>query len=80
MRATYTCDIGSIRSKNFGWVRQVPEGKDDPIGSRDIVDLVNCLEEDMANEMSIALGFECPLFIPVPLSSDDLCRGQRPRR
>ena len=77
MRAIYTCDIGSIPSGNFGWARCVPEHKANPTGSTDISRLVDCLEKDMANRTSIALGFESPLFIPVPLSDSDLCRGRQ---
>lgn len=77
MRTIYTCDIGSIRSGNFGWARCVPEDKTNPMGSTDISRLVDCLKKDMGNRMSIALGFECPLFIPVPLSDKDLCRGRQ---
>lgn len=77
MRAIYTCDIGGIRSGNFGWARCVPEEKANLIGSTDISRLIDCLQKDMENLMSIALGFECPLFIPVPISENDLCRGRQ---
>jgi hypothetical protein len=77
MRAIYTCDIGSIPSGNFGWARCVPEHKANPTGCTDISRLVDCLEKDMANRTSIALGFESPLFIAVPLSDSDLCRGRQ---
>jgi hypothetical protein len=77
MRVIYACDIGSIRSGNFGWARCVPEENATPVGSTEISGLIDCLKEDMANRMSIALGFECPLFIPVPVSESDLCRGRK---
>jgi hypothetical protein len=31
----------------------------------------------MGNEKSIALGFECRLFMPVPPSADDLSKGRQ---
>jgi hypothetical protein len=31
----------------------------------------------MGNEKSIALGFECPLFMPVPPCADDLSKGRQ---
>ena len=48
-----------------------------PTASADISKLVECLLTDMANKKSIALGFECPLFMPVPLSADDLSKGRQ---
>ena len=78
IRAIYTCDVGSIPRGNFGWARCVPERKPAiPVGSNDISELANYLKKDMEDGINIALGFECPLFIPVPYSDGDLCRGRQ---
>lgn len=76
MRVVYTCDIGSIPRGNFGWARCVPEQNAIPVGSSDIAKLVSHLKRDINEGLSIALGFECPLFIPVPCSENDLCKGR----
>jgi hypothetical protein len=34
------------------------------------------LARDLDDGLSVALGFEAPLFIPVPLDANNLCRGR----
>src|SRR5439155_18242621 len=63
-RAIYACDIGSCRKGNFAWARVGPEGV--LRSSTNIEVLVSSLQQDLGLAMSIALGFEAPLFIPVP--------------
>jgi hypothetical protein len=77
MRAIYTCDIGSIPQGNFGWARCAPEHETTPVGSTNISELANYLKRDIENGMNIAIGFECPLFLPVPYLEDDLCKGRQ---
>lgn len=82
MRAIYACDIGSTQQKgsaspNFAWVRVEPETGSKVIGSSDIRTLATILERDLRRGYSVALGIEAPLFIPVPMSADDLGRGRR---
>lgn len=66
--AVYCADVGSIKQGNFGWAREdVGAGKlERHRGGREIVDLVDALAEDLAAGVPVALGFECPLFVPVP--------------
>jgi hypothetical protein len=35
-------------------------------GGTEIVELVEAVAEDLASERRVALGFECPLYVPVP--------------
>ena len=80
-RVVYACDVGSTRTdrrrrgqSGFGWARAVtPERVE---GGTSIDDLAVRIGEDMRAGCSIALGFEAPVFIPVPESSSDLCRGR----
>ena len=77
MRAIYTCDIGSIPQGKFGWARCVPERETTPVGSTSISELANYLKKDIEKGVNIAIGFECPLFLPVPYFEGDLCRGRQ---
>lgn len=74
-RVIYACDVGSIPSGTFAWAR-VASGGGNPIASAHIDDLVMRLRQDMRTGVSIALGFESPLFMPIPKDSADLCRGR----
>lgn len=66
--AVYCADVGSIRQGNFGWAREhVPAGEiERHRGGTEIPGLVNAVSEDLAAGVPVALGFECPLFVPVP--------------
>ncbi len=82
-RVIYTCDVGSTRyqkkgrSPAFAWARLLPnKGIKSIQGSSDIEQLVRRLELDIKEGRSVALGFETPLFIPVPESSRDLSKGR----
>jgi alkylated DNA nucleotide flippase Atl1 len=66
----YAADIGSIASGNFGWARLDPEQGTAQVDRNDgteIADLVDAVAFDIdVEERGVALGFECPLFVPVP--------------
>ena len=83
-RLIYACDIGStlIQKKRgnpaFGWVRLNPdEGTKSIWGSSDIQKLVEHLRLDIERGYSVSLGFEAPLFIPVPDNSTNLSKGRK---
>jgi hypothetical protein len=76
-RQVYACDIGSTRHERskdpkFAWVRVTPDRSPIAIGSHSIESLVNYLGKDLRAGFSIAIGFEAPLFFPVPIRSDRL--------
>lgn len=82
-RVIYACDVGSTlyqRKKKgpaFAWARLDPnEGTESIQGSRNIQCLVKRLELDIDKGYSVALGFEAPLFIPIPDNSRDLSKGR----
>ena len=75
-RAIYACDVGSVSAGNFAWARVVP-GQGHPSASVDIDDLVKNLLQDIKNDMSIALGLEAPLFMPIPMDSGALNSGRQ---
>jgi hypothetical protein len=66
--AVYCADVGSIKNGNFGWAREeVPAGEiERHRGGTEILGLVDAVARDLAAGVPVALGFECPLFVPVP--------------
>jgi hypothetical protein len=66
--AVYCADVGSIKQGNFGWAREaVPAGEiERHCGGTEILELVDALAEDLAARVPVALGFKCPLFVPIP--------------
>jgi alkylated DNA nucleotide flippase Atl1 len=66
----YAADIGSIASGNFGWARLDPGQGTAQVERNDgteIAELVDAVAHDLdVEERGVALGFECPLFVPVP--------------
>jgi len=61
--AIFCADVGSIRKKRFGWAAVLPDG------GRRSGNSIEVFAEQIANGVKqrskIALGFECPLFVPV---------------
>lgn len=78
VRVIYAVDVGKTREPpNFAWARVGSEGDRDIIASSDIRILISRLEHDFKRGHSVALGFEAPVFIPIPESADDLSRGRK---
>jgi len=77
VRAVYAIDVGKTREPaNFAWARVEPENATEVIGSDDIQVLASKLVHDLNRGYSVALGFEAPLFIPVPEDAAYLSRGR----
>lgn len=72
----YACDVGSTLSHNFAWYRNLPDSTDEWGDRTDIVKLVDALRSDLTNG-SVALGFEAPLFIPVPEEAKKLGKARK---
>jgi alkylated DNA nucleotide flippase Atl1 len=66
----YAADIGSIVSGNFGWARLDPRQGSAQVersNGIEIAELVDEVAQDLQHRRrGVALGFECPLFVPVP--------------
>ena len=71
----YACDIGSVKSGAFAWARITPD-EQKPETSREIEELLPRIEADARQGRHIALGFESPLFMPIPENSSDLSQGR----
>lgn len=76
--AVYAVDVGSIPRKRLGWARaDVPGGFVDPEAQEtDIERLANAAAADLAAGRAVAVGFECPLYIPVPAESQLLGKAR----
>ena len=61
---TVCADVGSVAKGNFGWWSSSGESGDRPSG------LASHVARTLTSGIPVALGFECPLF--VPLSQDEL--------
>ena len=71
--AIYCADIGSIRRGNFGWA--VLDGDHQHHGEA-IGGLVDDVVANLAAGTKVALGFECPLWVPVSGEPSDLAAGR----
>ena len=69
----YCADIGSVRKDHFGWARLVGE-------QAHLCNDIGALVDDIAHAITmgrkVALGFECPLWVPVSTKSQDLTAGR----
>jgi len=62
----WAADIGSVAKHRFGWCRAA--SINNSISGTTITDLTSGVILDLTTGNKVALGFECPLFVPV---SDD---------
>jgi hypothetical protein len=60
----WVADVGSIKNNKFGWCRSTPQKRDDVCGT-DILEFTEGIVNDVMKGAKVALGFECPLFVPV---------------
>lgn len=62
----WCADIGSVKNKKFGWCRGIEdkEGSDFKEGT-DIIEFCLGIAKDLSDGKKVAIGFECPLFVPI---------------
>lgn len=75
-KIAYACDVGSTIAGNFGWARIDLCSETPPSGSDNIEELLEEISADMSSGVSVALGMEAPLYMPVPLLSSQLSSGR----
>jgi hypothetical protein len=64
--AIYCADIGSVQRGNFGWARACGDEPAPALRHRsDINSLCDAVVRDLTCHVPVALGFECPLFVPI---------------
>ena len=61
----YCADIGSIGENKFGWARLNCVESPTLEAGQDISGFADKIADDLNSSHPVALGFECPLFIPV---------------
>jgi hypothetical protein len=73
----FCADVGSVKAGNFGWARSEPQthtGVD--CDSSSPVHLADAVVDELHAGRPVALGFECPLFVPVPVDAAALGTGR----
>jgi hypothetical protein len=71
--AVFCADVGSVRSGNFGWAcGLLPMDVVQDRERSSPAHLAKAVAAQLREGRPVALGFECPLFIPVPESADVL--------
>lgn len=71
----YCADPGSIPKGNFGWAGSFEDETER--SSRRIDDLAAAISKSLREGRRVALGFECPLFIPTRDMPDRLLEARR---
>ena len=72
--AIYCADVGSVSSEKFGWAHM--EGKRQREGT-DMAVLAVDIACALGEARKVALGFECPLWIPVASDPKDLTKARK---
>lgn len=73
-------DVGSVKQGKFGWIALQLEAsgtKAAPCGKgHEPSSMSECVARKLAEGHPVALGFECPLWIPLAWEEKDLTRGR----
>lgn len=73
--SVFCADIGSVARSRFGWAAQLADGTG---RSGDSIDeFASVVAEELRNLRRVCLGFECPLFVPLPEKPRELTRARR---
>lgn len=72
--AVYCADIGSVAAGNFAWCSDLP-GRELQSGIS-MEALARSVADDLLADVPVALGFECPLFIPISPLPENLTRAR----
>ncbi len=71
----FCADVGSVSTGRFGWARKEPRVDVEQLHDQSKPSqLANAVCEELASGRPVALGFECPLFVPVP--SEEIALGR----
>jgi hypothetical protein len=72
--SVYAVDIGSPRRESFAWATYASSGW---IVKTDPALLIARVVQEVGDGIPVALGFECPMFVPVPSSVNDLLTARK---
>jgi hypothetical protein len=70
----YCADIGSVARKNFAWSGLTFD--DQSKCGVSMPALAEAIADDLSAERPVALGFECPLFVPLSARPETLTTGR----
>jgi hypothetical protein len=70
----FCADIGSVKRRRFGWAHIGPSSNVEQ--GEDILELISGVARCLARAGKAALGFGCPLFVPVAAAAKDLTRAR----
>lgn len=63
----FCADIGSIARGSFAWARRIPAANQEEVHHAESIEaLVIAVVDALRNGEPVALGFEAPMFVPVP--------------
>lgn len=74
--AVYCVDVGSIKKGNFGWAMASAYPDFRKCRGKDICELVEQVAGTLRAGAKVALGFECPLWVPIDLDPEKLTSGR----
>lgn len=73
----FCADVGSIARNSFAWARRIPDsGHEELHRPESIKSLAASVAHVLRNGEPVALGFEAPLFIPVPENPERLGKAR----
>ena len=67
--AIFCADVGSIKAGKFGWAASLP-GESSLLKGRCIEEFSSSITSSISENHKVALGFECPLFVPMRNSAE----------
>ena len=73
----YCVDVGSFRRKKFAWACSETMSDGPSELSSDIAALASAVVSDLDRGRPVALGFECPVWVPCPDSSSELSKARK---
>jgi hypothetical protein len=73
----FCADVGSIAKNKFAWARRLPgEAAEEVHVPTSIESLATAVVREIELERPVALGFEAPLFVPVPPAATQLGKAR----
>lgn len=73
----FCADVGSIARNSFAWARRIPGSAGEELHRPESIEaLAASVVDALRDDKPVALGFEAPLFIPVPENPDRLGKAR----
>jgi hypothetical protein len=73
----FCADVGSIAKGKFAWARRLPGDTEEELHAPSSIEsLAGAVAHQLERDRPLALGFEAPLFLPVPVASSELGKAR----